>query len=119
MRFDLCSHTENSYNEADQQRVWVERLPSDKRDKLIDVIYFFSDDTGLASDSGQCVGWFLCCDSEVASVRELTAGLDRLFAKSGPEQSDEPCLRTSSWAHVVQQARILASTMDNADQMAL
>ena len=69
MRANLQAFSESLADEAYQKRVWVERQPSKTQDNFADVAHFFYDDTTLASDPDQCVGWFLRDALEVAARR--------------------------------------------------
>ena len=118
MRLDLREYASSLCDEAHQKRVWVEHEPSEKQDNLTDVVHFFYDDTKLADDPDQCVGWFLRSAGEAGAVRALTSALDALFRELGTEQPDEAYLRAPGWPRVVRQARELAALLDRSDAAA-
>lgn len=117
MRADLRAFTESLADEACQNQVWIERRPSAACDTFTDVVHFFYDDTKLAADPDQCVGWFLRA-GEAGAVRALTSALDALFEELGTEQPDEAYLRAPGWPRVVQRAKELAALLDRSDEAA-
>lgn len=118
MRANLRAFTESLADEAYQDRTWIERRPSAAYDTFTDVVHFFYDDTKLADDPDQCVGWFLRSTGEAGAVRALTSALDALFDELGTEQPDEAYLRAPGWPRVVRQARELAALLDRSDAAA-
>lgn len=118
MRANLRAFTESLADEAYQKRTWIEHQPSAAYDTFTDVVHFFYDDTKLADDPDQCVGWFLRNAAEAGAVRALLSALDALFDELGTEQPDEAYLRAPGWPRVVRRAGELVASLDRSDTAA-
>lgn len=71
----------------------LRRIESD----LDDLIHFLYDDTCLASDASDAVGWFLRSEEEAGRIREITTALDLFFATFGMHLNEERVVTHWRW----------------------
>jgi len=103
MRSELIDYL-NSLADLDyQRRVWVngERFDKIVHDEMDYAIHFLYDDTDLASNPKDTIGWFLLNDEEADIIAKLVAAIDRIFLIYGMDLSDNDYISAPEWVDVL------------------
>ncbi|MGP4847658.1 SCO4402 family protein, partial [Marinobacter sp. 1Y8] len=70
-----------------------------------ETVHFFFDDTPLADDPSQWVGYCLLNEAEVQSVSKVVFAIDEVLSRHGSGLTDEEYLNTKEWPQVEFAAR--------------
>ncbi|GAB4522051.1 MAG: hypothetical protein Tsb0020_40530 [Haliangiales bacterium] len=81
-------------------------------------VNFLFDDTVLAEDAKQAVGWFLRDEAEAAAVQAITDALNRVFDVHGTDKSDAEYTRCAEWGAVAASAQAAHRLLVRADEQA-
>lgn len=81
-------------------------------------VNFLFDDTVLAEDAKQAVGWFLRDESEATAVQAITHALNSVFDVHGTDKSDAEYARCAEWGAVVTSAQAAHRLLVHADEQA-
>jgi hypothetical protein len=73
-------------------------------DELDSVVHFLFDETALANNPAELIGWSLYSLDESASIRKLIDALEAVFEANGLNLSDQEYLVTQEWPLVLKAA---------------
>ena len=90
-----------------QRKAWVEKdfPPPIKYDCFDYAVHFLYDDTTLADSTEDALGSILASHDEVKAMRRLIAALEKVFAQTGTDATDEEYINSSEWDDVVEAAQ--------------
>jgi hypothetical protein len=103
MRAELIGYLDSLADLDYQRRVWVDggSFGNIVHDEMDYAIHFFYDDTKLASNPRETIGWFLLNEDEADLITKLVAAIDRIFLIYGMDLSDNDYISAPEWADVL------------------
>jgi hypothetical protein len=99
-----------------QLRAWIRgELPPGIYDNFDYAVHFIYDDTCLAEEPHDAIGYYVYDEIEATTIAELVDALDRLFEAQGTDLSDEQYLQVEEWSDVVKAAKMLRQMIARKD----
>ena len=116
LRVNLVSFLQSLSDIEYQKEVWVEGRQREKiqHDEFDYSVHFFFDDTTLAVDANDNVGYILYDEHEAFLIGRLTQSIDNVLNKYGTNLSDEEYISVPEWSSVIDCAKAaLKAVMQN------
>ncbi len=107
MRNELIDYLRGLSDRNHQHRVWVDEPHHENIDheNLDYAIHFLYDDTELAENPHETIGFILRDAKEAELVKSLVASLDRIFSKYGLDLDDSDYIKLPEWDDVIECAK--------------
>lgn len=111
MHDEMLHYLEYLSDKNYQDSVWVGSERPHPMVMFDDIIHFFFDDTGLADDADDCIGWYVRDVRESAYIRSAVEAMDVVLNRYGTELKDAEYVAKPEWQHVLATAKAVLAVV--------
>lgn len=115
MHEEIQHYLEYLADEDYQRRVWIEGERPHPMAMVDDLIHFFFDDTRLADDIDDCIGWYVRDAREATAIRAAVEAFDAVLDKYGTKLRDAEYVAKPEWAQVLATAKAALAVVSEPD----